>query len=571
MTRCTVCVTQFLSCGSTIWRSVPWMVLLGLVTQSAIVSAQQADHDPLGGASNPRPQMQLTREDRQYKRVHQYALRMILLGRDDESETFLTGFLERNPGDPETQYMLGLLHSLRNNKPKAQQFLEAALKSGLPPERIIAGPRESFTNLVETPFYRDLIKRLARTPLHGPLVGSVTDHSARFWIRTASESMVWARVSRQPDMSNPVTSAPARSSSDTDFTAVVNCDDLPADSTVYYQVAIGTAEFDEAPIRSFRTFPSSGPSKFTIAFGGGAGYVPPHERMWDTIRIRKPLALLLLGDNTYIDDPESVTMQHYTYQRRQSRPEFRRLISETAVFTIWDDHDFSTNDSWGGPLVDVPVWKKNDVWRIFRENWNNPGYGGGADQPGCWYRFRIGDVEFFMLDCRYYQTNLRQPDASMLGPAQKKWLKSSLLDSEATIKVLVSSVPWDYRTKGDSLDTWNGFKKERDEVFGFLAEHHIERVLLMSADRHRSDAWKIERPDHYPLYEFNSSRLTNQHVHPEMQKRGAIFSYNRKQSFGLVTFDTSEDSPQVSYSVISIDNETIHTLDVDLDELTYSR
>ena len=60
--------------------------------------------------------------------------------------------------------------------------------------------------------------------------------------------------------------------------------------------------------------------KFTIAFGGGAGYVPPHERMWDTIRAIAPRALLLLGDNVYIDDPKTPEMQLFHYYRRQSQP-----------------------------------------------------------------------------------------------------------------------------------------------------------------------------------------------------------------------------------------------------------
>ena len=40
----------------------------------------------------------------------------------------------------------------------------------------------------------------------------------------------------------------------------------------------------------------------------------------------------------------------------------------------------------------------------------------------------------------------------------------------------------------------------------------------------------------------------------------AIFSYNKKQSFGLVEFDTTADDPTVRYTVISIDGEKIATL-----------
>ena len=55
-------------------------------------------------------------------------------------------------------------------------------------------------------------------------------------------------------------------------------------------------------------------NQFTIVFGGGAGYVPKNERVWDTIRAIDPRALLLLGDNVYIDDPETPQMQRFHYQ-----------------------------------------------------------------------------------------------------------------------------------------------------------------------------------------------------------------------------------------------------------------
>ena len=266
--------------------------------------------------------------------------------------------------------------------------------------------------------------------------------------------------------------------------------------------------------------------------------------------------------NYDLDDPESALMQQYTYHRRQSRPEWRKLTARSPVYTIWDDHDFSTNDSWGGADIEVPFWKKDHAFPIFRQNWANPGYAGGDEQPGCWYSFAVGDVDFLMLDCRYYRTDPRQSPRSMLGPVQLEWLKRELLAARGTFKVLCSSVPWDFRTKGGSLDTWNGYKEEHEEILGFLEQNAIEGVVLVSADRHRSDAWKIERPDGYDLYEFNSSRLTNQHVHARMEEQGAIFSYNQSQSFGLVTFDTTLEDPTVTYTVVNIDGEEPHSITV---------
>ena len=71
--------------------------------------------------------------------------------------------------------------------------------------------------------------------------------------------------------------------------------------------------------------------KFTIAFGGGSGYVPENERVWNTIGALEPRAVLLLGDNVYIDDPETPEMQRFHYYRRQSQPEWMRLAKRVRT------------------------------------------------------------------------------------------------------------------------------------------------------------------------------------------------------------------------------------------------
>jgi alkaline phosphatase D len=254
--------------------------------------------------------------------------------------------------------------------------------------------------------------------------------------------------------------------------------------------------------------------------------------------------------------PNSV--HYYTYYRRQSRPEFRKMVATTPVYAIWDDHDAATDDVWLGPYTDKPAWKM-PLFELFKQNWVNPGYG-DPEWPGCWFKFSIGDIEFFMLDGRFYRTNPYDENPTMLGPVQKKWLLYQLKASQATFKVIASPVPWSLATKGEARDTWNGFKQERQEIFDFLAENYIDGVILLSADRHRSDAWRIERSSGYPLYEYESSRLTNQHVHDLMPD--ALFGYNEKQSFGLLTFDTTQEDPTVMYQIVSIDNEIVHSFEL---------
>ena len=494
----------------------------------------------------------------EYKRVHQTALRFILDGKLDVTENYLQGFLKTHPNDAETLYMLGVLEAKRGNIKEAEAYLKRAVEAGLPLGRLVAGPRELLQPLRQTLLLKQTFAEFQHQPVHGPLVGHVTDSAVSVWVRTAKASKLTLHL-RDAGAGKPVAT-----SAKSDFTAVATIDGLKPATRYEYAIQIDDGPITFKPGQSVTTF-KPGAMKFKIAFGGGAGYVPPNERMWTTIGKTHPDALLLLGDNVYIDDPESPTMQRYTYQRRQSRPEWRALTATTPTYTIWDDHDFSTDDSWGGPKTNVPFWKTEYVDPIFQENWANPAF--SRKEPGCWYDFTIGDVHFIMLDCRFYRTKPGQPDSTMLGPKQMIWLKETLSQSTGTFKVLCSSVPWDYRTKGDSTDTWNGYRNERTDIFNFLAEKKIEGVVLMSADRHRSDAWKVSRANAYDFYEFSSSRLTNQHVHPRMEKAGAIFSYNAEQSFGLVEFDTTLDDPTVTYTVVNIDGKKPHTLTVKRGEL----
>ncbi|MEM7474572.1 MAG: alkaline phosphatase D family protein [Planctomycetota bacterium] len=308
--------------------------------------------------------------------------------------------------------------------------------------------------------------------------------------------------------------------------------------------------------------------QFTIAFGGGAGYVPEHEHMWDTIGAIEPRAVLLLGDNVYIDDPQTPEMQRFHYYRRQSQPEWAKLASTVPIYAIWDDHDFTTNDGWGGPSVEEPSWKR-EVWNVFRENWDNPYYGGGEQNPGCWFDFRLGDVHFVMIDGRYYRESPKTENPSMLGPVQLKWLQETLKSSDATFKVICSDVPTAPNVKPGSKDTWDGYAAERDGIYQFIADEKITGVFVLSADRHRSDAYKIDTKIEgmYPLYEFSSSRLTNQHVHPIIKH--SLFGYNEKQSFGRVDFDLTAEDPTVKYTVVSIDAEEVHSLEIKLSELQF--
>ncbi|MGK0189988.1 MAG: alkaline phosphatase D [Verrucomicrobiales bacterium] len=495
---------------------------------------------------------QFAYSQKQYKRIGLEGITEIVEGKSAAAIERFTRHLKESPEDAESKFGLALAYASLGDIREGVASAKAALEDGLPIERLIAGPRPLTAPLWKDAEFRELIGDADKKLIAGPMIGNLTENSAEVWVRFGSPTeRAFVRVT---GLNYERTKAFAAISEVSDFVGKIRIDDLRPSSDYQYEILAGTTVLGSG---AFKTFPRQGrPASFSVAFGGGAGYTPEHERVWTAIRNSNSDAMLMLGDNVYIDTPEQPLVQKYCYYRRQIQPEYRDLVGNVPVFAIWDDHDFGVNDCFGGPDIDTPKWKR-PVFDLFKEQWINPGYGGGDQQPGCWYDFHIADVQFILLDGRYYRADPKGKSPSMLGKVQKEWLLKTLGESTATFKVLISPVPWSRNTKPGSRDTWDGYDQEREEIFQFLTTKEIGGVFLVAADRHRSDCWITERPDAYPLYEFMSSCLTNMHRHNNMPD--SLFSYNDKNAFGRLVFDTEAEDPTVRYQIITLDGEMTHS------------
>ncbi len=472
--------------------------------------------------------------------------------------------------DAEAFFVLSAAHTALEEFDSAMHYLHRSINAGMPPERFVAGPKDFFQHLQNTQKYKRWVRKQKISLVHGPMLGTVSDTSAIIWARTAKESSLKFILSEDFTFENIIQSPEIFTSYEKELAEQIKINGLTDNKEYHYKVVVD-GEILPA-VYSFKTHPGKySKSEIAIAFGGGAAYIPWHTQMWHTLAKHDLNGLLLLGDNVYIDYPEHPSIQQYCYHQRQSEKTWRQLVSQTPVFAIWDDHDFGDNDEYGGPLINEPAWKI-PVYKTFMNQWANKGYGGGIEQPGVWFSFLIGDVEFFMLDGRYYReasfTNDQGTDKSMLGPVQKEWLLKGLSNSEATFKMIVSPVPWSDLAKSEMegrFDTWKGYKAERQEIFDHLTRESISGVMLMSADRHRSDLWKIDRENDYPLYEFESSRLTNVHQHNCIPE--AEFCYNEDNSFGKLIFRTNTPKPEAEYQIWNIENEKVFSYIIPLAEL----
>ncbi len=494
---------------------------------------------------------------------HEFA--KIFTGQADEAIKNMAEFITKNGADAEVYFGLSVAWYSKNKNKTGLAYFNKAIESGLPIERFMAGPKKTLKALYSTTAFKILVAD--KELIHGPLLGSMNDRSVAVWIRTFNEVSFTIDLSKDAFMGSISSSFTGKTLSENDFTGIARLKGLKPSTKYYYTIRINDKSVTD--ILTFNTFPEKGSSKtIRFAFGGGAAYNPDFEQIWDVIGFQKPDAFFAMGDNVYIDKPKVPEAQKNTYYQRQSSPQFKSMTASVPLFSIWDDHDFGVNDSYGGAERFTPKWKTK-VLEIFKENYANPTYGGGAGQPGTWYDFSMGNIDFFMLDARYYRTPSTDKSPNMLGKTQMDWLKNQLSKSNALFKVIVSSVPWSDGAKDTMegrFDTWRGYQNERKEIFDYLTDNSIPGVFLLSADRHRHDAWKHQRENDYPLYEFTSSRLTNIHYHKIREK--SLFGYNQKNGFGLIEFNMAPEQPYLVFKVINIDGELISQIRVYHHQLT---
>jgi alkaline phosphatase D len=256
---------------------------------------------------------------------------------------------------------------------------------------------------------------------------------------------------------------------------------------------------------------------------------------------------LWLGDNVYHDTLEPETMDAM-WAKQLNIPNLQSLLRTVPQLSIWDDHDFGLNDhDRTNPVKDAAL-------ASYKRNWANPSYG-LADTPGVFYKFSYANVDFFMLDGRYYRDPNDQPDGpskTFLGARQLQWLKDGLKQSRADFKILACGSGWT-NAKGHGGDSWASAITERNALFDFIRDEKVEGVVLLSGDTHIGELNAIPWSEKggYDLYDLVSSPLANENSasflerRPERRIRQVYFSGT---NFGMLSFDSAVE-PTLTFSL----------------------
>ncbi len=289
-----------------------------------------------------------------------------------------------------------------------------------------------------------------------------------------------------------------------------------------YHYSAETAGPEGAPLHQplrgrFETAPPPGQyGDVTFTVMTGQKYVsadhPDGYMFYDAMAALEPKFLVPTGDTVYYDsdDPRAtnIDLARYHWHRMYSYPKAISFHLQVPGYWEKDDHDTFFNDGWPNQQVDVMgTFNFEEGLRVYREQLPM------SEKPYRTFRWGKGLQVWFTegRDFRSPNTDPDGPDKTIWGAEQKRWLKETLLASDADWKILVSPTPIvgpDRENKHDNHSNDN-FTHEGDEFRGFVKEHMPENFFVACGDRH----WQYHSI--HPktgLHEFSSGPASDNHA-----------------------------------------------------------
>ncbi len=402
------------------------------------------------------------------------------------------------------------------------------------------------------------------------VVGGVTSNSARFWVRLSSAAEINVEISSSKSYSSSIKGVPVAVSIMSNYSGIINVSGLQPETEYYYRVLVDGIKVDSIE-RHFSTFPLNGTAAvFSFAFGSCQQNGPSPGYIYKEI-VRHPIKFFLqLGDWGYPDTTDNVPMDNNFFPKNYSQVQktylnrfstnypMDSLLRTVPVDYVYDDHDFMNDNSSANTSSFYVPYKPNsysddffieeianpDSARVnsirgYKENM--PGYPLINESRGIYHKFTYGNIEIFALDLRsqrspnleaflkdtandlwefnppFNHTILGRDNSPGTGENQLDWFLSSLKNSTAKWKFIMSSVPFNKAQKGaidigiilqntvlnipfgnypagitglyaavEMADKWVGFPEDIDTVLNFISENKIKNVIVLSGDSHNA-------------------------------------------------------------------------------------
>ncbi len=352
----------------------------------------------------------------------------------------------------------------------------------------------------------------------GPMVGYSAMREVSLWVQTNSSAKVKIAYWNVNDTQKKFFTDEITTEKENGFAAKLIADNIEPGQSYNYELFINgkkvkrnyELKFKTQKLWQWREDPpiikfAAGSCAYvneTVYDRPGEPYGNNYE-VFTSIYKHKPEFMLWLGDNSYLREVDwdswSGIVKRFTHTR--SLPELQPLFGSVHNYAIWDDHDFGPNDS------DRGFWNKEKTLEAFKLFWPNPSYG-IYGEPGITTFFQWGDIDFFLLDDRYYKSpNYRKTgEQTILGDEQIKWLIDNLSYSKAPFKVI--AVGGQFLNPNPGGENFSTYPEERQKILDLIHQNNIESVIFLTGDVHRTELTKMVRDGAYPLYDITTSPMT---------------------------------------------------------------
>jgi len=410
----------------------------------------------------------------------------------------------------------------------------------------------------------------------GPLVGYSTHFEVGIWIQTTKPTQIRIKYWLESDPGKLQWSS-THETGQNDI-AKIRLADLNPGQTYRFSVHLGEAGEDglksKWPLRFqtqalWRRFKDRVPPDFVVALGSCAHttdieydpkpYYSGGYEIYEAIRKQSPDMMLWLGDNVYFraSDWSSAGGMARRYRRSRKLPQLQALLGSSHHYAIWDDHDYGPNDS------NRSFVHKQASLDAFKQHWFNPSYG-LPGIPGVFTQFTWNDVDFFLLDNRYYRSASNAPrneEKTQFGQAQLRWLADALAASRAPFKIVAAG--GQFLSPFDRYEGSAQFPHEQRQLLDMLIRRDVDGVVFVSGDRHHTELVKVHPKGFYPLYDFTASPLTSRGAAADGEWDSPVripgTLVTKKRNFGLLrvsgaagtrslTFESRDSKGQLLWS-----------------------
>ena len=345
-----------------------------------------------------------------------------------------------------------------------------------------------------------------------------------------------------------------------DFIIKKKINGLKSGSKYFYRLRFGkdSNSLFISETGSFKTLPGpDSDTKISFAVVTGMNYYHFHFGQYDStraysgkdkdlgypalqaIKTLSPDYFIGTGDNVYFDHPNKANYDRALnagkeanpggyrgmevvneegmrrkYHEQFVQPRFQELFSIVGTYWEKDDHDYRFNDA--DPFREFPISHKLGI-KNFKEQL--PVVNPDNIVAKTYRTHRMSqDLQIWMLEGRDYRSSNQMqdgPDKTLLGTEQLNWLKETLMESDASFKLIISPTPMvgpDDAYKRDNHVNHNGFRYEGEAIFKWLVDNGFlnKNLYIICGDRH----WQYHAMHPSGIEEFSTGALVDNNSRP---------------------------------------------------------